>query len=818
MHRCGSGFLLTLALAFVTALAGCLGKSSNNSTGGGVATVSLNPSGNVSLEIGKSEVFSASGKNAGGSTVTGSTVQYIVQSGSPNAAAPLSIASNGNACAGTWDVNVAICSPGSSGIALVTAVIDGVSSPVTTVYVHQHVDSIQIRDASGQPPYAYDCFPQGKTWQYSAAAFSNNLDISTTVGPMNWSSSNAGVVNTTPTLSGNPGSQVNFLQTTAAAPGITQIYASVSGTSSQPLLYTTCLIQAIYLQISGQNTGGNSITVNNGGSVSVKALAIDTLYNVADFAPLSNPPLTWSTSNPEVVSFTAATNSTGTNTASARNNLGGAVITASCTPPTCNIGLPGITSSGAIVPSLPLYASDCNATVNSPTCPLPSGTKGYSAISVNVTTVTSAPTYTAWAATTGCQNLAGCSSALFPVTPGATPIGTIASLPRTPNSMLFNHSTRLYIGSDQGLMYLDVTSTNPTVNSVSSITIPCNVSLCGKVLAVSNDGSRVAISDKISTPSQVYIYNGTSGSTTPVDLILPGETATAAAFSPDELKLFVLTNTGRMYIYSTVDALTSAAIANSVTDVKFSANGSFAYVSGDPEATSVSGFATCDTPTTSVIGSAITTSYPTLPPLPTAPPFALYPLPAQALDSLGNWTQVVLALDPPNVDTFGVNVSQGALPLGQYVCVPPSVTADLSFPKTSVNLGLGNFTPLYAQLVANGREFVIVALNVPAVIVVNVSDGSFTSVPLANSAAPLSASSTADGSEVFVAACDQYDQSTTPPTCSVGSIHIVSTTGKGDFQQVPYVNAKDSNDRNMCNNAGNPVPQCLPDLVVIKPQ
>ena len=76
----------------------------------------------------------------------------------------------------------------------------------------------------------------------------------------------------------------------------------------------------------------------------------------------------------------------------------------------------------------------------------------------------------------------------------------------------------------------------------------------------------------------------------PVDLIIPGETATAAAFSPDQLKVFILTNTGNMYVYSTVDALTSVPIATSVTDVKFSADGSFAYVAGTPPPNPVSGY------------------------------------------------------------------------------------------------------------------------------------------------------------------------------------------------------------------------------------
>ena len=73
---------------------------------------------------------------------------------------------------------------------------------------------------------------------------------------------------------------LNQIQTTAKTPGITQLSASVSGTTSSPYPYTTCLIQAIHLQIGGQGQAGNSITINNGGGVSITATAVDTLYNV----------------------------------------------------------------------------------------------------------------------------------------------------------------------------------------------------------------------------------------------------------------------------------------------------------------------------------------------------------------------------------------------------------------------------------------------------------------------------------------------------------------------------------------------------------
>ena len=636
MHRCGSGFLLTLVITFVVALTGCLGKSSPNPNGGAVKTVTLSPSSNFSIDVGGTQIFSATATDANGSPVLGASIQFIVASGIPNASAPLSVASNGSACAGTWDPSATLCSAGTPGIAIVTAVVEGVSSPPTTVYVHQHIDSIQISQAETQPP-PNDCFSQDQTWQFQGIAYSNNVDITNTVGPMSWSSSNGVVVATIPFVPPNQPNVLNQAMTTAKSPGIANLFASVSGTTSSPFPYTSCLIQAIHLQIGGQSQAGNSITINNGGSVSITATAIDTLG-----VTVPGPPLTWSTTNPEVAAFTSTTNTTGSNSATARANLGGATVFASCTPPSCNSG---------VLPALPIYSSDGT---------LPNGTKGFGTISVDVTSTSKSPTYTAWAATTDCgENSPGCSSAMFSVTPGTTPIGAIVSVPRTPNSMMFNHvsAARVYLGSDQGLMYADVTATSPSIVQVSNASTPCNVSLCGKVLTISNDGKFVVVADTVSTPSQVYIYDSSSTTSTPVDLVIPGETATAAAFSPDQLKLFILTSTGKMYVYSTVDALTSVPIATTATDVKFSADGSFAYVAGAlVPGTSISGVATCDAQPTHA-------DPPNFDFVSTAPgiPLQIFPSPD---------AQHVLALDPPNgrIGIFSTSDTQHALPDGQFTC------------------------------------------------------------------------------------------------------------------------------------------------------
>jgi len=839
MQRCCPGFSYAVVIIFVIALTSCLGKNSPGSGNQGVTSVTLSPASNASMEVGSTLVFSAAGRNANGGAVLGLNIQFVV--GVPQGAtgpAPLSIASNGNACAGTWDANVSICSPGSSGIATVQAVIEGVSSPITTVYVHQHIDRVQIANAATQTPQ-YDCFSQGQTWQFKGIAYDiNNVDISNTVGPMSWSSSNPSVVTPLAMQSGDLNNPVFTVQTTAKSPGVTQLFATVSGTTSAAYPYMTCLIRYIRLQIGGQGSAGNSVTVNNGGTVTVTATAIDSLYNVVggDSGPLSTPPLTWSTTNPEVAGFSTTTNTSGSNPAAARANLGGATLTASCSPPTCNIGIAGYQDpkTGQILPGLPIYASNG---------PLPNGTQGYGAISVDVTSTSPPPTYTAWAATGitpvaptgGCGDAIGCSSALYAVNPAATnPISAIVTLPRTPNSMMFNHSStaRVYLGSDQGLMFVDVGASNPSATLISNSSIPCNVSLCGKVLTISNDGKLVVVADTVSTPSQVYIYNSTNANAAPIDLIIPGQTATAAAFSPDQLKLFIVTSTGNMYVYSTVDALSSVPIATSVTDLAFSPDGSFAYVAGDPAA-SISGYSTCSQtgfPTVKVGNSATSAVplkiFPTVNVQANGPaliPPSSPPTPNGGQPSL---VQNIIALEPPNLEILQAQFTQvpppATTPLlqgghSQLTCDPPAVSNPFISHVASFNLGQNNFTPIYTQLLADDTEVILVAQNIPAVLIFNVSNGTTTSVSLANSADPLAASASTDGSQVFVAACDQYDQTVNPPVCAVGSIHVIKINGGigSDALQVPYVN---NGNRNMCNNNGNPAPQCLPNMVAIQPK
>jgi len=319
--------------------------------------------------------------------------------------------------------------------------------------------------------------------------------------------------------------------------------------------------------------------------------------------------------------------------------------------------------------------------------------------------------------------------------------------------MMFNHVTgdRVYLGSNQGLMYVDVSANNPAAAVVSSSTT-CNVALCGKVLDISNDGKQVVIADNVSTTSQVYIYNGSTGAA-PIDLIIPNEVFTAASFSPDQSKIFILTSTGRMYVYSTVDALTSVPIATSVTDIKFSADGSFAYLAGNPAPTAISAFATCDArPTVPNLSVSPDSAFVTTPGV----PYRIFPSPD---------AQHVLVFDPENgsIDNFATVDQIAPLPYDQYVCggPPPLVNIDptVNFPAAAQSYNLGqtkNFLPVLGQLVADGTQFIVVARQLPAVLIFDVNQGTTTSVPLTD---PLGGDSLDQVGDTQLSAALNLDQS-----------------------------------------------------------
>jgi hypothetical protein len=181
-------------------------------------------------------------------------------------------------------------------------------------------------------------------------------------------------------------------------------------------------------------------------------------------------------------------------------------------------------------------------------------------------------------------------------------------------------------------------------------------------------------------------------------------------------------------------------------------------------------------------------------------------------------TQNLLAFEPPNIRFLTAQFSRDTIDdPEQFTCNPPFFHSDPGPPKftgftagPSFNLGQGTFSQLLMQVTGDGSQVIVVAQNIPAVLTFNVNGGTTTAIPLANNASPLAASTTQDGSQVFVASCD--GDPANPNTC--GSVHIVNTLNGGDLQQAIYTNVN-TND-SMCNNL--PGTTCLPDLIAVRPQ
>jgi hypothetical protein len=758
-RRCPRFFLSLTGMAVLLVLSGCVGKSSPNPEAGSVQRVNLSPASTISLEFTKTQNFSATAQNSAGGTVF-TTIHFVSDNN-----AVLTISNSGVACAGKWDSlsNPVVCAPGVEGIAHVTAEAEGVSSASATVFVHQHIQNIAVAPI-GTPDE--DCFSQGVVGKFQATAFgANKVDITNSVGPINWSFT-TGSVFIVDTVAGLANNQI---QVTASTPGMTQLFASVSGTTSNPQSFTTCLVSSIMLQVQGGS--GNSTNLNAGGAKTIEATVVDTLG-----VTISKVPLVFSTSNPEIATVSTSGVVTG------RQNTGTADISASCGPPTCNVG---------VLPGLPVYSTGGT---------LANGQPAFGVIVAHVTQATP-PAAVAWAATTDCGTNFNCTSVMFPVALGTNPVGNPVGVPFTPNSLIFNPSgSRLYMGSDQGLMFVDVGASTVAVNTVSPATTPCRVAVCGKPLAISADGNRVVVSDTKTDPNQVYIFDAANATTPPVDLIIPG--ATAAAFSPDQMKIFILSDTGKLYVFSTVDSLLSVPVSAAATDLGFSADGSFAYIANTP-ANAISAFSTCNSPGT---GSANLGSVGLA-----SEPLKIFPLPEvseTATDPQHSLiTQKGIAIVPPNIQPFTAKFTRNPIEDGQFTCNLPGVTFTAGSP---VNLGQGAFSPVLMKVTGDGSQVIVVAKNIPAVLIFNVNGGTTTAIPLANNAAPLAASATQDGTQVFVAACDADHEN--PNTC--GSVHIVNTQTGGDLQQAVYTNFN-TND-NMCNNL--PGTTCLPDLIAVRPQ
>jgi hypothetical protein len=757
--------LIFVVVSLVAALTSCSSSGpTTNATFPVPANITLAPANSISLDVGTAtQVFTASPKNKDNTAIT-TPVSFL----SSNTAV-LTIANNGLACAGTWDsVTIPqICTPGPIGVAQVTATSHGVSSPPTTVYVHQHIDKIVINPVPGQTPPNGNCLSKGQVFNYQATATSGALDVTATAGPFAWQSVNNTVAtlavptNSTPV----PGLVVGQVQVVANVPGVTSLFVSNSNVTSLPFDFVTCPVQSIALGVVEGSS--NNINVTSGTAKTLTATVLDTQGNT-----ITGVPLTWSSSNPNTVTVSSTG---GVSTPKA----GGGDVVASCTPPTCNIGLK---------PLLPIYPEGAVNVVVAPTVPTTSTT-----VSTTTPTVYVSSTGTSSSPANNCATATGCTSLLIPIdTPNDT-VGNPVGLPATPNSLVFDRQgAKAYMGTDfsffgsRGLMVVTV-ATPPTVAQFKSVT--------GKVLTVSPDGKKVILSgadpnavpipgsNTPPPPTQVIVFDTAGGAGT----TLPIVGATAADFSPDSLKAFIAAGSS-LYVYSTQDTLKKIPLPPTApaTAVSFAPEGGFAFVAGGSVTSAVTAFSTCN------LTPALTTNVvlPALPSFLQALGRDTTNLVAPLTFSTATTTTTVLTVDSPGLDLFRVSRA----PEG---CAPTATSGA----ATSFNLGQGSFVPTQLIVSQDGSNAFVIVSDRPAVLVFNILNQTSSAIPMSGDAIPVRASLTPDGSRLYVAATD-------------GQVHILDTQNGSDLQQLSFPTDATTLLSGLCSGV---TFTCNPDLIAVKP-
>ncbi len=758
--------------------------------------ITLNPSSSTSLQVGATFVLSASAQNVSGGTLSPT---FTFASSNPGV---LDIAPNGFACAGAWNAPLyTICTPAGIGTVQVTASALGATSAPTLFFIHPPIDNIQISVAppvnSPHPACASQvalpaacnlkftatnrCLSLNQVQTLQATAYSQGVDITASVGPFTWTAANGSVVRVVPIVNTDINSATYQATVSPSAPGQTQVIASASGVFSQPYNFETCPVQCIALQVGTQASDNTRFVVSTGTAETITATAVDVQGCIVPKAPL-----TWSSSAPAAIAASCAAGSETCAVTTAQP--GAAAITASCTPPTCNIGFP-------------LNPAPAN--------PPPYAPQPVYPITAISGLATGAPVATSVLATSqDCSSSAFCNVGLYDVLTSNGLSGSAGQLPTPPNSLMFDAAgDKAFVGSQFGAFVITPANFGGTTSPFTSLPASGTTLglVTGKVLAVSSNGGTAIFSDTVSTPNQVYVVSASS-SATPLNI----NSAIAAAFSPDGLKAFILGNGGNtLYVYSTLQSLQTYSLAAPATSITFNSTGSFALLAGGATSSTLAIRNTCD-------NSAVNL---TLPPPPLGlpvPPLFLKMVPAGnvpmgnpiiPMPVLTEGLDFFFGLDDTGIDIIATNSSLLPLPLPAgpltltTLCPRPIVLAQTAAnsPITlHINIGFGTFHPINFFLSPDASQAYIVTTDF-GVLVYSFNTGSVSRIQLINDAAPIAADIAADGSLIYVAGSD-------------GLLHELNTATGLDQNQTSFSPLPNS-PNNFCFTGSN----CALNLVAVKP-
>ena len=774
------------------------------------------------MQVGSTIQLTATAQNAGNSAITPA---FVFTSSNPGI---VDVAPNGAACAGSWNAPLySICTPAGTGTASVTASALGATSPPTLFFVHPPIDNIVVSvvpPVNSPPPAcptqqalpiacdlpfnksaANICLSQNQVQTLQAKAFSQGVEITGSVGPFTWTEVNATVATITPIVTTSDNVATNQATASPGVPGQTQVIATASGVSSQPYYFETCPVQCIDLEVGvngAQQSGATSFVVAKGTSETITATAVD-----VQGCTVPKPPLTWVSSSPAALSAGGTTGcAAGTTCAITTTLAGAAAITASCSPPTCNIGFP-LNPAALQPPYIPQPVYPVTA-ISGLVTPAASSSSGSTATSTNVL-VTSQD----------CLSDAQCEVGIYNVATSTNLPGRPSGLPAPPNSLLFDPAgDRAYMGSEFGAIAITPANIGGTTSPFSSLPAPSTPLgvVTGKVIGVSQNGNVAIFSDTVSTPNQVYVVN-VSSSAAASTVALNVNNATAATFSPDGLKAFILGNGGNsLYVYSSLQALQApVSLVTPATAVTFNSTGSFALLSGGGAAGTFAAYNTCDN---SAVPALLAGTVP-------GPPIFLKVVPAGNVPS-GN-TRIFgnppVTLDPTGLDFFfgvdntGIDIiatsSSQPVPGGSSSLAPlcpqgvtlakiqttPPVTTPTLFAPIHIPIGQGTFHPINFFISPDTTQAYIVASDRSSVLIYNFSTNATSGIALVNNATPVAADITADGTLIYVAGTD-------------GLLHQLNTTLALDQNQVSFQPLPNSTN-NFCFTGTN----CQPNIVAVRP-
>jgi trimeric autotransporter adhesin len=496
------------SFVLILVLSACGGSNSTNTT----AAKSLKITPTV-ISLNRGDVFQATTAAFQSDGTTQVAADFTFASSNSNIA---SVSTAGNICAGTWDANFVVCTPATAtGSATITATLTKLTSATatTTVFVHEKVDRVQLNAVNGS------CISSGQTQVLGAVAQSTNPTVCTslgasapctipvsTLGQFTFSAADADVL----TIDNTTGTA------TAANPGLTNVFASVSNVNSaaQPLL--VCPITQLTYK-NGDTNDTAAFTLAKAATKNMVVTAIDSAG-----VTLTKPPINYvSSNNYAITAASSATASTGVLTAA---NSGSTSLTfAECAPPTCNKNLQ------------PVYSAPILGTV--------SGTYN-------------APTL--YAASTKSLNL-------IPIDTSNNTAGTTITLPFLPNSFLVNHQgTKGLLGSDGNpLMIVDLTTAQ--VLNFTGIT-------GAKVLSMSPDGTFALVSNTAGT-FVINLSSNTSVVNTNAGRAIQGE------FSPDSRFAYFTTGGSTLFVLDLNNGRTlTYPQQTNIADVAVLANGPLTYL------------------------------------------------------------------------------------------------------------------------------------------------------------------------------------------------------------------------------------------------